>query len=110
MKLVGSIKEQELREELISSNRYLREGSNEKLNDAIHRSKIDAASSYILKWIPDQAEDIYTIICLPDEIYIFEIPRDDKEVSINRYHLNEYERNCQKNQKLKIAIAQSLSE
>lgn len=108
MKLVGSRTEQQIREELLRSNRALQDGTSGKLANALASANVRVVDTYVLDWIPEQAEDIYVALASANEVVIVEVPRDEGQVLLERVDLAQYKRKCSKIQKLKIAVAMDL--
>lgn len=108
MKLIGSPTEQQMREELVRSNRSLQDGSYGRLVDALQSENVNVAGAYVLNWIPEQAEDIYEVLVSAREVVIVEVPRDSGQLLVEREDLVKYEGKCSKIQRLKIAVAREL--
>lgn len=109
MKLIGSHTEQQMREELLRSNRSLQDGSaGDALVSLLKAANCDVTGVYVLNWIPEQAEDIYAVLVAPDEVLIAEIPRGAGPTLVERRGLEDYVAGCTKVQRLKIAVAQNL--
>jgi hypothetical protein len=52
-------------------------------------------SAYVIDWVPEQGENIYTVVVRPDLIAIVEIPRDpdsSEMPAIERVPLKQYRR------------------
>ena len=54
--------ERQIRDELVRSNLALQDGSHGPLVAALQGANANLANSYVLNWIPEQAEDIYTVL------------------------------------------------
>lgn len=109
MKLIGSRMEQQMREELLRSNRSLQDGSTGgALVGVLQAANFDVTGAYVLNWIPEQAEDIYVVLAESGEILIAEIPRGAGQAHVERRELADYAKKCTKVQRLKIAVAQDL--
>ena len=74
MKLIGSLSEAREREELVESNARLR-GRQHPAAAALQARGVDLASSYILEWIPEQAEDLFVVLAGSDRVVRVEITR-----------------------------------
>lgn len=109
MKLIGSRSEEQLREELVRSNLALRDGSyGLRLTALLKSVNVNLADAYVLQWIPEQGEDIYTLLVSSSEVLIVEIPRGKGEGQLDRQSLVAYSARCSKHHRLKIAVAQDL--
>lgn len=108
MKLVGSLTEQQMREELVRSNLSLRDGSYGPLIAALESVNVNVAGAYVINWIPEQAEDIYAVLASSNEVLIVEVPRGEGQIELERQDLANYQVKCSKVQRLKIAVAQDL--
>lgn len=108
MKLIGSRTEQQMREELLRSNLALRDGSYERLTEALESANVNVARAYVINWIPEQAEDIYAVLVSAGEVVTVEVPRGEGQVLLERDELVKYEDKCSKSQRLKVAVALAL--
>ncbi len=65
------------------------------------------ALSMVVGWTPDQCEDIYTVLILPDTIIHVEIDRTDEQVlpSIKAQSLEDYRLELSKIYRIKLAVA-----
>lgn len=108
MKLKGSRVEKELRDELLRSNVALRDGSYGRLAVALQSNDVNPACAYVVKWIHEQAEDIYAVLAPADVLLIVEVPRDEGPVSAQRADLVAYKNGSSRVQRLKIAVAEDL--
>lgn len=107
MKLIGSMVERKMREELIRSNFAFRDGTYDpRLIDVLNAANVDLDRAYVLNWIPEQAEDIYTVLVSPVEVLVIEVPREQGEAQVERQSLDAYSAKCSKHQRMKIAVAQ----
>lgn len=100
--------QQRIREDLIRSSLALRNGSQRRLAETLESEKINLAETYILEWIPEQAEDIYVVIVPRHEILTVEVPRGDGPVTVKKEGLANYEAKCSKTQRRLLAIALNL--
>lgn len=105
MKLIGSLAEQQMRNELLRSNLALQDGSHERLVPALALENVDIADAFVT---PEQFEGIYSILVSEKEIVTGEVPRYGGEVLLARENRASYESKCSKVQKLKIAVAEAL--
>jgi len=108
MKLIGSLAESLLREQLLRSNAALNDGGEDRLVDALRVETTNVADAFVLDWTAEQAEDIYTVLVSADEIVVVEVPRYDGEVLVERRTLADYRRGCKKSARIKIAVALNL--
>lgn len=108
MKLIGSLAEGLLREQLLRSNAALNDGADDPLVDALRAETTNVADAFVLDWIAGQGEDIYTVLVSADEIVVVEVPRYDGEVLVERKTLADYRRGCKKSARIKIAVALDL--
>lgn len=108
MKLIGSGVEQAMREELLRSNIALCDGSYGPLAAALESANVNIAGAFVVKWIHEQAEDIYAVLVSSREVLVVEVPRSEGQVLIERVELAAYKRKCSKIQRLKIAVAENL--
>jgi hypothetical protein len=75
MKLIGSLSEEREREQLVASNVSLRAGES-PLAMALRARGVDLTTAYILKWIPEQGEDLFLVLAGGDRIVRLELIRD----------------------------------
>jgi hypothetical protein len=108
MKLIGSLTEQQMREELIQSNLALRDDTNHALRHALESANVNVAAAYVIHWIPEQVEDIYDVLVSAGEVLTVEVPRVEGQILLKRVALATYERKCSKSHRLKIAVALDL--
>jgi hypothetical protein len=108
MKLIGSRVEQEMRDELLRSNLALCDGSYGPLVAALEAANVNIAGAFVVKWIHEQAEDIYVVLVSSREVLVVEVPRGEGQVVVERVDLAAYKRKCSKIQRLKIAVAEDL--
>jgi hypothetical protein len=112
----------DIEEGLVRSNALLLHGDgNTELRDLLLRECPALSSAYIVDWIPEQAEDIYTVVVDGDTILVAEIPRvnayrnaglDPPNVTVQRFDTKTFASQLGKGAKLKrrkIAAAQSLA-
>lgn len=108
MKLIGSRVEQEMREELLRSNIALCDGSYGPLIAALESANVNIAGAFVVKWIHEQAEDIYAVLTSSREVLIVEVPRGEGRFLLDRQDLAVYKKKCSKIQRLKMAVAEDL--
>lgn len=76
MRLTGSLTEDRLREELLRSNAALCDGRAHPALSALLRGRgVDLATAFVLDWVPEQSEDIYTILDGDPRVLTIELPR-----------------------------------
>jgi hypothetical protein len=82
MRQTLSMRDQQLANTLLSSNKALNHNDEYKaLRMALLGHGLDVESAFILNWIPEQGEDIYTILADNSKIAIVELARNElKEV------------------------------
>jgi hypothetical protein len=113
MKLIGSTQEQNFRKELIESHTALfQEGKNKRILDILKANFNEMKTAYIINWIPEQGEDLYTILIGFDIIAKVEISRynHDEEPIIETIKREEYEKGLSKLSQVKLAVAMDLVE
>lgn len=63
MKLRGTLTEQQFKEQLLKShNSLFTDPSYKRLLQLLQDTYQDLKTAYVLNWIPEQGEDIYTIL------------------------------------------------
>ena len=71
----------EARQSLMHSNTTLMEGqTNRRLLEVLLAEFGNVEKAYVINWLPEQGEDIYTVAVPPDTIATVEIPRDESAV------------------------------
>ena len=112
MELIGSKVEQDFRKDLLKSNEFLFSSNEGKyILDVLstHYGKIDTA--YILYWIPEQGEDLYSILVNSDMIFEVEISHDRPVCQIIKWKKkSEYLRKLSKMKQIKLAVALDLGQ
>ncbi|MFD2216428.1 hypothetical protein [Metabacillus endolithicus] len=112
MKLIGSKTEQNIREQLIKSYKYLlNDKSNKKLLSVIESTFPNMKSAYIIDWIPEQGEDIYTVLINTETITKIEISRVDTNVKpvIESISVTNFRKSLSKIRQIKLAVAIDLA-
>jgi hypothetical protein len=112
MKLIGSRTEQDIREQLIKSYKsLLNDKSKQKLLSVIESTFPDMKSAYIINWIPEQGEDIYTVLINTETITKIEISRVDTNFKpvIESIPVTKYIKNLSKVRQIKLAVAIDLA-
>lgn len=102
-----------LRRELENSSRQLFGGENAKLLLALRSKLPDLLSAYVVDWIPEQGEDIYTVIVGQDLVAVVEIDRLSaaREPLVDVYTLEEYRKehaSLSQERRRKLAVALEL--
>ena len=77
MRLIGSLTEDDIRRRLSASNAACRDGGNPSLRAALLSSGVDLATAFVLQWVPEQAEDIYTVLDGTRRMLTIELPRGE---------------------------------
>ncbi len=68
----------EIEQSLIRSSKLLLEGkTNQRLLNVLLAEFGNIDQAFVIDWIPEQGEDIYTVVIPPDTVTIVEISRDD---------------------------------
>ena len=100
----------EIEQTLILSNRMLVEGrTNPRLLEVLLAEFGSVDRTFVIDWIPEQGEDIYTVAVPPSTIATVEIPRDENPVVIpivKKVPFDQYRRNTRRTTK---AIRRELS-
>ncbi|WP_248919410.1 hypothetical protein [Pseudomonas entomophila] len=110
MKLIGSLVEQDFREELSKSWDGLRSQGSRVLS--ILQSRLGGINSaFVLSWTPEQAEDLYIIMVNGVYVVWLEALRESGElVSFEMTTVKEYEKSLRSRQhKIKLAVALDLA-
>lgn len=113
MKLVGSKTEQDIRQQLIKSNKSLFEEEEKlRLRDVLQENFPNMRTAYVINWIPEQGEDIYKV--LVDDILIADIELDrlnqDTKPLIKSVPISEYKVGLSKLNQIKLAVAIDLAQ
>lgn len=112
MILIGSKTEQEFRKQLLHSHEYLFvRKSNQKVLDVLNAYFPNMKTAYIIDQVPEQGEDIYTILIDTDYIIRVEIERRNltAEPIIQTIGLNDYKYGLSKVKQIKLAVAIDLA-
>ena len=108
IELIGSRTEQEYRTELLASReRCFGEQSDLRLKQVLLSKGYDATRTIVIGWTPDQGEDIYSVLILPDHVICVEIDRVDASVEpiIETDSLDSYQKGLSKMGQIKLAVA-----
>lgn len=112
MKLLGTRLEDDIRKQLIRSySAMFLEGESQSLLESIKRSFPGMRSAFVINWIPEQGEDIYSVLVNEDTVAIFEIIRYSGEMISNakKYNVKEYQRGLKRRGRVKLTIALELA-
>lgn len=110
MKLVGSKMESDFREELLRSNDAL-QVSDSKLRKVLEAHGHDTKNAYVLHWIPEQLEDLYTVLVSGTYLVDVEINKYDssKPPVVEKNELKSYLHGLSKMNQVRLAVAQDLA-
>ncbi|WP_163103509.1 hypothetical protein [Peribacillus alkalitolerans] len=111
MKLIGSNTERDFRKQLNESYESLFNVKPSPLL-ALLQSKFPVMkTAYILNWIPEQGEDIYTIFIDREIIVIVELDRFNLELEplLETISMNDYVKGLSKINQIKLAVAIDLA-
>lgn len=112
LKLIGSKTEQEVREQLMVSNKSLFENEERRrLLDVLHRNFPGLETAYILHWIPEQEEDFYKILINDSLIVAIELNRINQYIvpTITFMPISQYKVGLSKINQIKLAVAFDLA-
>ena len=113
MRLIGSKQEQEFRNELIMSHKALFEDdSGNRLLRVLKMYFEGFKTAYIINWIPEQGEDLYTVLIDTDMIAKVEVSKiaQNDEAIVETFKLKEFERGLSKLSQIKLAVALDLAQ
>jgi hypothetical protein len=109
MKLIDSETEKEYRLQLIKSNHSLF-NSESKLLSELRRAYPQLITAYILDWLPEQGEDIYTILINDNIVATIEVEKDgSKESVVELSTVLQYVGRISKQNQIKLAVALDLA-
>ena len=109
MKLIRSGLESD---ELQSSHHALfNDSANRRLLNSIRRAFPKMCSAYVLEWIPEQGENIFTVLVDDNTVATFELSRLNCELAEaqNVRMTKDYQRALQKHKMIKLLIALELA-
>ncbi len=112
MKFLGSKIEREFREQLKISNRSLfRSEKSKPLLKLLTENFPEMKTAYVVGWIPEQGEDLFTILINDDIIAVVELDRVDSGVEpiIDRLSIEAYIHGLKKINRIKLAVAIDLA-
>lgn len=113
MKLVGSKTEQDIKNELIKSHKALfQEGKSQRLFNVLRYYFSEMKTAYCINWIPEQGEDIYTILIDATLIVTIELDRYnlDADPIVEFVQCKHYKYGLSKIEQIKLALAIELSQ
>jgi hypothetical protein len=102
--------ERDFREVLLRSNDALQDSSS-KLRMALASEGHDTKNAYVLHWIPEQLEDLYTVLIGGSYLVNVEIDKydDSKPPIIERNELKTYLHGLSKMNQVRLAVAKDLA-
>jgi len=112
MKLLGTRLEDTFRSQLQRSHEALfLKRENPRLLKSVCSAFPQTRSAYVLHWIPEQGEDIYTVLVNDNAVATFELSRFDEDiVSPNKVlSIEEYKKNLKINKQIQLAVALDLA-
>lgn len=112
MKLIRSGLEKKYRDELQSGHHALfNDSANRRLLNSIRRAFPKMYSAYVLDWIPEQGEDIFTVLVDDNTVVTFELSKLDCELAEaqNVRMTKDYQRALKKHKMIKLLIALELA-
>lgn len=112
MKLVGSNIEKQYRAELQRGHHALFFGTgNQRLLASITQSFPDRQTAFVLDWIPEEDEDIFTVLVDISIVAVFELLRSANGLAEakNVRTVDEYRRNLKKQKMIKLLVALDLA-
>ncbi|MDD4403045.1 MAG: hypothetical protein PHI24_14665 [Desulfitobacteriaceae bacterium] len=113
MRLIGSKQEQEFRNELLMSHKALFEDdSGNRLLRVLKMHFKGFKTAYIINWIPEQGEDLYTVLIDTDMIAKVEVSRitHNNEPIVETFKLKEFQKGLSKLSQIKLAVAVDLAQ
>lgn len=112
MKLIGSNTEDKIRAALLQSHRSLFLAENRRLLDTIRQHHPSMKTAYILGWLPEQGEDIYTVLINLNTIIRVEIDRINAEVPalVSQVDFNDFKKKLRTLGRLNLTIALQLAQ
>jgi hypothetical protein len=112
MKLIGSKMESDFRKELINShNQLFSPESDSKLKQVLENAGHSTAKAYVLDWIPDQTEDIFTVLIDGKYLVSTEIDRFDQasQAVVERQEIKSYLKGLSRINQVRLLVAQDLA-
>ncbi len=109
------MRNEEIEESLIELNRMLREGlTNRRLMEVLLTEFESLDLVFVIGWIPEQGEDIYTVAVPPNTIATVEIPRHESDTApplIEKVPFDQYGRDTKrlsKEVRRKLSVVEQL--
>ncbi|THF82776.1 hypothetical protein E6C55_06500 [Cohnella fermenti] len=95
---------------MLSNKSLFEEVGKIQLLSAIKKFNPNLRTAYVLNWIPEQEEDIYTILIDGELVLRVEITRHDaqSEPLVSSQPINEYKKGLSKMNQIKLAVALDL--
>lgn len=112
MRLVGSKTEEDFREVLIKSHKSLFDGhSYQELLQALKTSCPEMKTSYFIRHIPEQGEDLYTMLVDLNTIATIRISQysQDEKPIIEISNISNFKNRISKLEQIKLAVALDLA-
>ena len=112
MKLIGSMMEDGYREELVATHEFhFSADSRSWLKAVLEANGHPTKRSYIVGCIPEQGEDIFTVLISGDYLVQTEIPRGEKIGSpvVERFELQPYLRGISRREQIRLLVAKDLA-
>ncbi len=113
MRLVGSKTEKDFRDVLIKSHKSLfDEDSYQGLLQVLKTNFPEMKTAYFIRHIPEQGEDLYTMLVDLDTIATIEISRysQDEKPIVEISSINDFKNGISKVEQIKLAVALDLAE
>lgn len=113
MRLIGSKMEQDLRKQLIESNKLLFENKeNKRLLSALEKYSPEMKTAYIIHWVPEQGEDIYKVLVNDSAIVEVELDRNDVAAKplVSSTTISQYRQGLSKLNRIKLEVALDLAQ
>jgi hypothetical protein len=107
VRLIGTRAEAIEREELVTSNQALQD-DNDALSVALSTVGVDRTNAYVVGWVPDQSEDIVSVLVSEDHVLILEIDRLGKVLDVERQCFDEYRSQRSNSARIKLDVARDL--
>lgn len=109
------MRDEEIEQSLIRSNRMLLEGqTNRRLTEVLLAEFGSLDRVFVIDWIPEQGEDIYTVAAPPNMIATVEISREESDTAtsvLEKVPFDIYRRNTKRTTKTirrKLSIIEHL--
>lgn len=112
MKLKGSITEKSFADDLIQSHKSLFcDNFYKKLRETLQMNFHDVKTAYFIDYIPEQGEDLYTMLVNHNIIAKIEMSRDDREEKpiVEIIDIDNYKKGLSRIEQIKLAVAIDLA-